>query len=161
MQEEVLRAVAQLVRATRWAALASVGARGPLATQVAWSADPELTGGLLHLSRLAAHTRHLYDDPRAALSLSAADDGREDPQTLPRVSLEGEVRPLARETAAWEAARARYLARFPAARQWFDFTDFTLFHFAVARARYVGGFANAHTLGSDDLRAAARLVPEA
>lgn len=159
MQEEVLRAIAQLVRATRWAALASVGEHGPLATQVAWAVDPDLSGGLLHLSRLAAHTRHLLGDPRAALSLSAADDGRDDPQTLPRVALEGEARPLTRETAAWEAARIRYLDRFPAARQWFDFTDFTLFHFAVARGRYVGGFANAHTLRADDLRAAASLVP--
>ena len=53
----------------------------------------------------------------------------------------------------------RYLERFPAAKQWFEFTDFTLFRFTIARARYVGGFANAHTLRADDLRQAAGMAP--
>ncbi len=159
MQQEVLHAVARLLRDTRWAALATVGAHGPLATQVAWDPDPDLTGGQLHLSRLAAHTRHLLTDPGAALSLSEIDDGREDPQTLARVTLEGEASPFDREAPEWTAARERYLARFPAANQWFEFTDFTLFRFTIARARYVGGFANAHTLRADDLRQAAGLAP--
>ena len=155
MDQDALHAVARLLRDTRWAALATVGTHGPLATQVAWAPDPDLAGGLLHLSRLAAHTRHLLEEPRAALSLSQADDGREDPQTLARVTLEGAVTPLERDTPDWVTARDRYLARFPAARQWFDFTDFTLLRFAIARARYVGGFANAHPLRVDDLRRAA------
>ncbi len=155
MQQEVLHAVARLLRETRWAALATVGAHGPLATQVAWDPDPDLVGGRLHLSRLAAHTRHLLADPGASLSLSEPDDGRQDPQTLARVTLEGEATPLDRDAAAWNAARDRYLARFPAAGQWFEFGDFTLFEFTIARARYVGGFANAHTLRPDDLRQAA------
>ena len=158
MQQEALRAVARLLRDTRWAALATVGAHGPLATQVAWDPDPDLVGGLLHLSRLAAHTRHLLADPGASLSLSEVDDGREDPQTLARVTLEGEATPLDRDAAEWTAARDRYLARYPAASQWFKFSDFTLFHFTIARARYVGGFANAHTLRADDLRQAAEMA---
>ena len=67
--------------------------------------------------------------------------------------------PLERGGEAWDSARARYLARFPAARQWFEFSDFTLFRYAIVRARYVGGFANAHTLRVDDLRQAAGRVP--
>jgi putative heme iron utilization protein len=67
--------------------------------------------------------------------------------------------PFDREAPEWTAARERYLARFPAANQWFEFTDFTLFRFTIARARYVGGFANAHTLRADDLRQAAGLAP--
>ena len=159
MQEEVLHAVAHLVRTTRWVALATAGAHGPLASQVAWDPDPDLAGGRLHLSRLAPHTRHLLADPRASLSLAEADDGRVDPQTLARVTLDGEVSVVERGGPEWEPARARYLDRFPAAAQWFEFTDFTLFAFAVDRARYVGGFANAHTLRADDLRTAAALAP--
>ncbi len=159
MDDELLRAVGTLVRTTRWAALATVGGQGPLVTQVAWAPDADLAGGLLHLSRLAAHTRHLLADPRAALSLAEADDGREDPQTLARVTLEGTVAAIGTDAPQREAARARYLARFPAAAQWFEFGDFTLFRFAAARVRYVGGFANAHTLRPDDLRAAAVLAP--
>jgi hypothetical protein len=159
MDREVFEVVVGLVRDCRWAALATVGNGLPLATQVAWDPDLDLAGGLLHLSRLAAHTRHLLADSRAALSLTMADDGREDPQTLARITLEGQALPLAREAQDWDSARERYLARFPAARQWFDFTDFTLFHFAIERARYVGGFANAHTLRADDLRQAACLAP--
>ncbi len=159
MDREVLEAVAGLVRGCRWVALATVGNDTPLATQVAWDPDPDLAGGLLHLSRLAAHTRHLLADPRAALSLSTIDDGREDPQTLARVTLEGQALPIEREAKDWDELRSRYLARFPAARQWFDFADFTLFQFTASRARYVGGFANAHTLRVEDLRDAARLTP--
>lgn len=159
MDREVLQAVFGLVRGCRWVALATVGNGTPLASQVAWDPDPDLTGGLLHLSRLAAHTRHLLADPRAALSLSTADDGREDPQTLARVTLEGQALPIEREANDRDELRTRYLARFPAARQWFDFADFTLFRFTVSRARYVGGFANAHILRVEDLRDAARLAP--
>ena len=159
MDREVLEAVAGLIRGCRWVALATVGNGIPLASQVAWDPDPDLSGGLLHLSRLAAHTRHLLADPRAALSLSTADDGREDPQTLARVTLEGQALPIEHEANDRDELRTRYLARFPAARQWFDFADFTLFRFTVSRARYVGGFANAHILRADDLREAARLTP--
>jgi hypothetical protein len=74
-------------------------------------------------------------------------------------TLEGQALPIEHEASDRDELRTRYLARFPAARQWFDFADFTLFRFTVSRARYVGGFANAHILRADDLRDAARLVP--
>lgn len=161
MDEQVLRAVGTLLREQRWAALATQRDGQPLAAQVAFVAEPGLGSCLLHLSRLSAHTRQLRAEPRAALAVGAPDDGREDPQTLARVTLEGRAEPLPRDAADWPAARARYLARLPAAALWFDFGDFALFRFAVTRARFVGGFANAHTLRPDDLRAAAALVPAA
>jgi putative heme iron utilization protein len=155
MDPQLLETVAGVVHGCRWAALATVGRGVPLATQVAWVADADLCGGLLLLSRLSAHTRNLLAESRASLSLGEADDGREDPQTLARVTLDGHAVPLARDADGWATARERYLARLPAAAQWFDFGDFSLFVFTVERARYVGGFANAHTLRRADLLAAA------
>jgi len=159
MDEAVLHAVAGLLRGPRWATLATVRDGQPFATHVACAIEPGLTSGLLHLSRLSAHTRHLLAEPRAALAFGEPDDGRPDPQTLARITLEGSAEPLERDGDDWQAARTLYLRRLPEARPRFDFTDFSLFRFTIRRARFVGGFANAHTLRPTDLAAAAALEP--
>jgi hypothetical protein len=155
LDDRVLDTLARLLRGQRWVAMASVRETAPLVSQVAYVVDDDLCGGLLYLSRLAAHTRNLLANPRAALSISEADDGRPDPQTLARVTLEGEVRVLPRDTPAWSTGRERYLAALPESAPLFAFTDFSLLQFAVAKARFVGGFANAHTFGPERLREAA------
>ena len=159
MDDAVLHAVAGLLRRQRWATLATVRDGQPLAAHVACAVEADLTGVLLHLSKLSAHTRQLLAEPRAALALGEPDDGRPDPQTLARVTLEGTALPLERGGGDWQAARTRYLERLPEAQLWFEFADFTLFRFTVRRARFVGGFANAHTLRPADLVGASSLGP--
>ena len=155
MNAEELAIIAALIRSQRVAALGTLRAEGPFASMVAYAAEPDFGGMLLHLSRLAPHTRHLLAQPQAALLIHERDDGRDDPQTLARITLSGAATPVAAESAAYADARACYLERLPASAPLFDFPDFVLFRFVPSEARYIGGFGRAYTLTAEHLRRAA------
>jgi putative heme iron utilization protein len=146
--------LAALLRTSRWAALATARDNVPLATWVALAPEDDLGGFLLHLSRLALHTRYLETNPRASLSFTEPDRGTGDPQELARVSLQGYIETIGRHSDGFPAARERYLARFPAAAMTFELGDFALLRFVTETARYVPGFGRVHRLGAAELRAA-------
>jgi putative heme iron utilization protein len=148
-----------LLRGQRWAALATCGEREPLASMVAFVAEPDLDGFLLHLSELAAHTRNLVDHGQASLVIGAPDLGGGDPQTLARVTIGGSVALIAPGTAEHALARQRYLGRLPAAEPRFSFGDFRLFRLVPRELRFVGGFARARTLSPAALQGLLRAVP--
>jgi putative heme iron utilization protein len=154
MNSAELTIIARLIRSQRVAALGTSRDNGPFVSMVAYAAEPDFGGFLLHLSRLAAHTKHLLAHPQSALLIHERDDDRDDPQTLARITLVGAATPIPTESAAFTTARACYLARLPAATPLFDFPDFALFRFVPSEARYVGGFARAYTLTADHLRQA-------
>jgi len=155
MHSEELAALATLIRSQRSAALGTLREASPFVSMVAYAAEPDFGGLLLHLSRLAAHTRHLLANPQSSLLISERDDERDDPQTLARITLVGAAAPIAAESAAYAAARGSYLARLPAAAPLFEFPDFALFRFVPSQARYVGGFGRIYTLTPEHLRRAA------
>lgn len=145
--------LAALLRTQRWASLATTNADGqPSASMVAYAVEPDFKGVLLHLSRLAEHTGNLLERPMAALAISEPDPGTGDPQQLARVSLQGPVETVGRESRGFAAARDIYLARLPTAAPLFDFPDFVLFRLRSEKARFVGGFARAHSYGAADLQ---------
>jgi len=154
MNPDEQRRLAALLRTSRWAALATARDNEPLATWVALVPEDDLGAYLLHLSRLALHTRYLETNPRASLTFTEPDRGAGDPQELARVTLQGHVETIGRGSSGYAAARAQYLARFPAAGQTFEFADFALVRFVTASARYVPGFGRVHRLGPAELRAA-------
>lgn len=147
-----------LIRAQRWAALATVGHAGPMASMVAYAPEPDLSALLLYLSRLAAHTGNLIEQPVASLVIGEPDPGEGDPQTLERVTMTGEVSAISRDHPGYAALRDCYLGHLPAAEPLFGFDDFTLFRLVPEEVRYVGGFAQAHTLDGAGLREAVRRV---
>ncbi len=143
-----------LLRRTRWAALAAVRDAEPLASWVAIVAEPGCDSFLLHLSRLALHTRYLRDNPKAALGVSEADaDPTRDPQTLARVNLQGRMTWIERDSSGYADARADYIARLPHAAMQFDLADFTLARFVVETARFVPGFGRVYRVSPQELRA--------
>lgn len=150
--------IARLVLSKRWGALATLNDGAPLASMVAYAPEPELGGLLMFLSGLSAHTRNLLDDPRCSLAVTETDPGKGDPQTLPRVSLQGHVQEISADLAGYAATWARYAARFPDAESRRGLGDFHLFRMVVEEARYVGGFARAVTLAGEELREAARAL---
>ena len=156
MNAEELSVIATLIRNQRVAALGTSRNNGPFVSMVAYAVEPDFGGCLLHLSRLAAHTKQLLAAPQASLLICERDDDRDDPQTLARITLVGLATPLPAESAAYAASRACYLARLPSATPLFDFPDFALFRFLPSEARYVGGFARAYTLTPAHLNQAAK-----
>jgi len=151
----------RLLHTSRWAALATVRNDQPLASWVAFAAEEDFGGFILHLSRLALHTRYLLDNPRAALALSEPDSSAQaDPQLLARVSLQGQVTFVARDVLGYDSARQLYLARLPEATVQFGLGDFGLYRFVVESGRFVSGFGRAHRIGPAELRALAALNPD-
>ncbi len=150
--------LARLVGSTRWLAMATRGSGGePLVSWVAWAPEADFSAFYLHLSRLARHTRNLLENGAISLALSEPDDGRADPQTLARLTLDGRVEALAPGEEGYEPARRCYLERLPEAEMLFQFSDFILFRFVPERGRYVEGFASSHRIDAGRLTAVAHL----
>lgn len=148
----------QLLSEQRWAALATLADDGaPSVSFVAYVPEPDFAGILIHVSRLAAHTRYLLARPRVALGISAPDSGQGDPQLLARVGIHGAVSVIPCGTPEHLTARAHYLTRLPQAEQLFGFEDFVLLRLQPEEARYVGGFARAYSLSGEQLRQLAAL----
>ncbi|HEU5102352.1 MAG TPA: pyridoxamine 5'-phosphate oxidase family protein [Roseiflexaceae bacterium] len=158
MNSDELVSIANLIRGQRVAALGTLREAYPFASMVAYAAEPDFGGVLLHLSRLAAHTKQLLAAPQSSLLICEPDDGRDDPQTLARITLSGAATPIPAESAAYADARDCYLARLPVSAPLFEFPDFALFRFVPSEARYVGGFGRIYTLTSQHLQRAAEHV---
>jgi heme oxygenase (biliverdin-IX-beta and delta-forming) len=155
------RDVASLIREERWAALATqkvtlMGGRLPRASMAAYAVAPD-GRILLFVSGLAEHARGLLASSQASMAISRPDRGEGDPHLLARVSLSGEVMPVARGSEEFAALGALYTQRFPDAATRFELGDFILFTFVPKEVRYVGGFANASTLEWKDVVAALAL----
>jgi putative heme iron utilization protein len=105
---------------------------------------------LVHASRLARHTRGLVAGAPFSALVHAPEAPGADPLQLPRVTFLGAVAPLA--GAEEEDARARYLARFPAAEQTFVLPDFALYALRIREGRLVAGFARARDVSPGDLQ---------
>ena len=148
VDQDLVRALLQ----RRWVTLACTNADGTaLASEVALAWLPGTPGALLHLSTLAKHTRNMLERDRVSVSISEDDDGRDDPQTLARISLKGSVHMVARDSENYADMRAAYLSVLPLAEPRFDFGDFNLFHLTVESAQYVGGFARAFRVKPDEI----------
>lgn len=104
---------------------------------------------LVHVSALARHTQGLT--PGAPYSLLIHGEPRDPLQTL-RASFSGAVEMLSRDTAAYQTARQRYLARFPKAQITFTLPDFRLIRLSVTEVRFVAGFARAYSFSPAQLQ---------
>jgi putative heme iron utilization protein len=132
-----------LLRGLDRAALATSGhAQGPAAGEpyaslVLTACMPDARPILL-ISRLADHTRNIEADPRVSLLFDGT-TGLDEPLTGARVSVQGRA-----VKSDDPVARARYLARHPAAAMYAGFGDFA-FHVVEPRAAHiVAGFGRIH-----------------
>jgi putative heme iron utilization protein len=130
------------------------GRSGALATLMAGSGDPYCSlvnvataadgTPLLLISRLAIHTKNIFNDPRASLMLDERKEG--DPLQGARVMLMG--------TAAATQdpdARRRYLDRQPEAEMFAGFADFAFYRVALKAAHLVAGFGRIVDLKPQDI----------
>jgi heme iron utilization protein len=104
---------------------------------------------VVHVSRLATHTRDMEQHPVVSLMVLGARPPDAPAQAQPRATLQGEARPCVPDAPDYAVARAAYLARFPESEMMFGFSDFSLFVVAVRSVRFVAGFAQAGSLTAD------------
>ena len=131
----------QVARACHKASLATLDRTGaPYVSLVTLALDHDLSV-IIYVSAMSAHTRNMTDDSRVAVLLDGT-DGHPNPQTGPRLSMQGNAAKV--EDAAEQARlRTRFLARNPGAAEYTTFADFALWKVAPSRAQFVGGFGRA------------------
>jgi putative heme iron utilization protein len=125
---------------------------------VAYACKPDFGGFLLLLSGLSQHTRNLLTSPAASFVISEPDTGAGNPQTLARVSIQGEATPITEDMPGYAEAKAVYKKRLPASSPLFGFGDFILFRLVPRDARFVAGFARAYTLSAQELTEAGEIA---
>ena len=135
------------------AALGTLHEGAPFVSMVPGIVAPDGSGFLIHVSRLAQHTRDLLADDRMSLLFMTPLTDQE-PLALPRVTLTGRAERL--EDAGQASAADAYLARFPQAELTLGLGDFTFFRLRPEAGRLVAGFGRAHSLTGADILAAWR-----
>lgn len=143
--------LARLLRGTRIAALGTIDKGKPNLAMVAYAFAEDFSAFYIHVSRLGKHTRDMESDPHVSLLIAETDDGRPDPQTLARVSIQGLAELLPREALDYAQVKTIYLNRFPEAEQLFSLGDFNLWRITPESGRFVAGFGRAFNLAPEAL----------
>jgi len=141
------RLARRLIRSADRAALSTrlVGADGhPYGSLVLMACGQDAAPVLL-LSALAEHSRNLDADGRLSLLIDGT-AGHEDPLSGARLTVLGRA-----ERTDDPAARARFLARHPAAERYAGFTDFAVWRVVPERAHLVAGFGRIEWIAAADL----------
>lgn len=148
----------RLIQNQRWGCLGTRDENGwPYVSWVAYVAETDFSGLILHLSHLARHSRNLNAEPRITLSISEPDEGIGDPQQLARLTLNGSIGVIDRENTCYERFKTRYLTCLPDAEMMFQFADFSLYRFVPESGRYIEGFASSHNVDVKILRSLANV----
>lgn len=159
MDSQFQQALAHLIRTHRTTALGTLHDGAPLVSLVLYAPNADFSAFYLHISRLAQHTQAILHDPQIGLLIAEPDTGRQDPQTLARVSLQGTASEVLRTDADYDAIRAAYLQRFPNAAMTLSLSDFAFFRMQPNRGRFVAGFGQIFNLTVVTLQAAALTQP--
>ena len=154
MDDAVRRLLRDLLQGRRTATLATLHEGRPAASMIPFAIACTADGIRLvtHVSRLAAHTRQMLESPEVCLLIMAPEDVAL-PQALPRVSIPAVAEFISPEHPAFTSLKGAYLARHPQAADFFQLGDFSIVAFTPLSARFVGGFAQAHSLRPEALAA--------
>lgn len=136
------QALRELLHQQEVAALGTLRNGEPFVSMVPYALLPD--GSLVvHVSRLATHTRDMEDHPGVSLLVMAQRTAGVPAQALARATLQGQAQHCPPESDGHGEARQAYLERFPDSEPMFGFADFLLFRIVPRAVRFVGGFAQA------------------
>jgi len=142
-----------LLQQQKVAALATLHRGEPAVSMVPFALLPDCGSALIHVSRLATHSKDMQEQPAVALLFMAEVQADDNPLARPRLSLKGRALPCPVDSPRYAAARAAYLERLPEAHELFAFPDFSLFLVEPQSARFVAGFGRAYALTAERWRA--------
>lgn len=153
------QALRTLLQRQRTAALGTLDDQGaPFVSMVPFALDPSAAVLLLHVSALAAHTRHMRRESRVSLLVSQTETPDEPVHALPRVTLQATAHLLEPHSVEAATSLQAYLLRFPEAEPMTQLGDFRFVRLELLGARQVAGFGAARSLDSTELRQALRLA---
>src|SRR5499426_945649 len=150
MDRELIVVLQQLLHGRMIAALGTLHQGAPFVSMVPFAVARD--GSLiLHVSRLAAHTRDMLNNSEVSLLIAESESSGKMPQALARVTFQGRAQMLERDSKKHIDAREVYLSRFPDAASLFEFSDFNIFIIKPVSARVIAGFGQAVTITDEDL----------
>lgn len=143
----------QLMRNRTVAALGTLHGGKPFVSMVPFAT---ISGGrlVIHVSKLASHTRDMLKNGEVSLLIAESDNGEKMAQALARVTVIGRARMVELDGRNYAEARAAYASRFPDAAPLFEFSDFKLFVIRPVSARLIVGFGQAATVSAEEFRSA-------
>ena len=150
MNRELTVVLQQLIFGRVIAALGTLHQELPFVSMVPFAAARD-GNFILHVSRLAAHTRDMLDNPDVSLLITESEASGKIPQALARVTVQGRAAMLDRDSERHTEARELYLSRFSDAAPLFEFSDFNIFVIEPVSARLIAGFGQAWTITREDL----------
>jgi putative heme iron utilization protein len=95
------------------AALATLHKGEPAVSMVPFALLPNSTSFVIHVSRLATHTKDMLANPAVALLVTASAEDADSSLALPRASVQACARPCDPESSEYRQSRAAYLAKLP------------------------------------------------
>ena len=121
-----------LITTQHLAALGTVQGGEPFVSMVPFAvitnaALPNSGRLIIHVSTLAAHTKHMLENTRVSVMVMAAPSPDVSAQATPRVTIQGSAIQLDKASTDYEKAKAVYVERFPQSLDLFGFSDFSLF----------------------------------
>lgn len=154
MDAQSEKVLAQVIRSARIASLGTLHDEAPQVSMVAFICDDDFSAFYIFVSRLAQHTVDMQKDNRVSLLICETDDGREDPQTLARVSIRGKAEMIQVGEPGFTRLKEQYIARFSESEKLFNLSDFSFWRVSPRGGRYVAGFAKAFNITADALHKA-------
>jgi putative heme iron utilization protein len=153
VNRELTDVLQQLIHGRMIAALGTLHQGAPFVSMVPYAVAKD-GSFILHVSRLAAHTRDMLDNPEVSLLITESEGSGKMPQALARVTVQGRAEMLDRDSEKNTDAREVYLSRFPDAAPLFEFSDFNIFIIKPISARVIAGFGQAVTITGEDFATA-------
>jgi len=145
-----------LITNIRIAALGTIRDEAPRVSMVTFVAAPDFSTYYVHVSRLAQHTVDMQKNKQVSLLIAEADDGRNDPQTLARLSIRGTATFMENGEPGYAPVKAMYIERYPASEPLFKLADFGLWRIKPKGARFVTGLVKSFNLAPEMLQKVAQ-----
>jgi len=149
VNRELTDVLRQLIHGRMTAALGTLHQGVPFVSMVPYAVARD-GSFILHVSRLATHTRDMLDNSEVSLLITESEASGKMPQALARVTVQGRAEMLDRDSEKNSDAREVYLSRFPDAAPLFEFSDFNIFVIKTISARVIAGFGQAVTITGED-----------
>jgi hypothetical protein len=146
MDPELANKIRSLLAEQRIASLGTLHGGEPYVSMVPFAMPTGTTDFIIHVSKLAAHTKDMLAAKQVSLLVVAPFNPSAPPQAVARMTLQADAVQLEADTPEHAIAKKTYLARFPESEMTFELGDFSLFAIRPRSIRWVGGFAQAKTL---------------
>lgn len=148
MTPEIRARLRELLSGQRLLALGVVVDGEPVVGLLPYAVAPDFGSLIVQASRLARHSQGLRAGGRWSGAIHEPDGPDADPLQVPRLTVEGEVQPLAGSDPAFEASAKTFLARFPGAAMTLSLPDFSLYRLRLDGGRLILGFGQATNLSA-------------